>query len=74
MSAAAAADSTRVYASLCDGGSVAIVNTTTTTVATGANNTPDILVTDLPAPFSAGTASSNGEPPPQNPVFLLTGQ
>ncbi len=74
MSAAAATDSSRVYASLCDGGSVAIINTTTTTVATGANNTPDILVTDLPAPFGAGTSSSNGEPSFQNPVFLLTGQ
>ncbi len=74
MSATASADSTRVYASLCDGGSVAIVNTTTSTLATGANNSSDVLVTDLAAPFSAGPAASNGEPPPQNPVFLLTGQ
>ena len=74
MSAAAAAGSSRVYASLCDGGSVAIINTTTSTLTSGGNNTPDILVTDLPAPFSAATAPPNGEPPPQNPVFLLTGQ
>jgi DNA-binding beta-propeller fold protein YncE len=73
MFAAASADGSRVYASLCDGGSVAIINTTTATIATDGNNTPDLLVTDLPAPFSAGPPV-NGEPPPQTPVFLLTGQ
>jgi DNA-binding beta-propeller fold protein YncE len=73
MFAVAAADSSRVYSSLCDGGSIAIVNTTTSSIATGIN-APDTLVTDLNAPFSAGPAGSNGEPPPQNPVFLLTGQ
>jgi YVTN family beta-propeller protein len=72
MSAAAAPDSTRVYASMCDGGSVAIVNTTTSTIATGVN-TSDNLVTDLLAPFSAGQPQANGEPLPQSPVFLLTG-
>jgi DNA-binding beta-propeller fold protein YncE len=74
MSAAAAADSSRVYASMCDGGAVAIINTTTSTIATGGTNTPDTLVTNLPAPFSAGPPQSNGIPLPQNPVFLLTGQ
>ena len=74
MSAVAAADSSRVYASLCDGGSVAIVNTTTSSIATGGTNTPDTLVTDLLAPFSAAPAQSGQEPPPQNPVFLLIGQ
>ncbi len=74
MSAAAAEDGSRAYASICDGGSVAIINTTTSTLSTGGSNTPDRLVYDLPAPFSAGAAQSNGEPPPQNPVFLLTGQ
>jgi len=73
MSAAAAEDGSRAYSSICDGGSVAIINTTTSTLSTG-SNTPDTLVFDLPAPFSAGPAQSNGEPPPQNPVFLLTGQ
>jgi DNA-binding beta-propeller fold protein YncE len=73
MSAAAAVGSSRVYASLCDSGNVAVINTTTSTTATGGTNTPDILVTDLPAPFSAAAVSS-GEPAPQNPVFLLTGQ
>jgi DNA-binding beta-propeller fold protein YncE len=74
MSAAAAADSSRVYASMCDGGSVAIINTTTSTITTGGTNTPDTLVIDLAAPFSAGPTQSNGQPLPQNPVFLLTGQ
>jgi len=73
MSAAAAVDSSRVYASICDSGTVAIVNTTTASTATGGTNTPDTLVGDLPAPFSAATVPS-GEPAPQNPVFLLTGQ
>src|ERR1700676_516157 len=72
MSAVAATDSSRVYASMCDGGSVAIVKTATNTISTGVN-APDTLVTDLPAPFSA-TAVPSGEPPPQSPVFLLTGQ
>jgi len=74
MFAAAAADSSRVYASLCDGGSVAIINTTTSTIAGGQNNAEDILVLDLPTPFSGAPAPPNGVPPTQNPVFLLTGQ
>jgi YVTN family beta-propeller protein len=74
MSTVAAAGGSRVYVSMCDGGSVAIVNTTTSSIATGGTNTPDTLVTDLPAPFSAAPAQSGQEPPPQNPVFLLIGQ
>ncbi|MGA7767598.1 MAG: YncE family protein [Candidatus Sulfotelmatobacter sp.] len=73
MSAAASTDSSRVYASMCDGGTVAIVATVPNTIAVGVN-APDTLVTDLPAPFSAASAPPNGEPPFQNPVFLLTGQ
>jgi DNA-binding beta-propeller fold protein YncE len=74
MSAAAAADSSRVYASMCDGGAVAIIDSTTSTLSTTGNNTPDTLVTDLLAPFSAGPPQANGEPLPQSPVFLLSGQ
>jgi DNA-binding beta-propeller fold protein YncE len=74
MSAAAAADSTRVYASLCDAGAIAIVNTTTSTLSSGGSNTPDTFVIDLFAPFSAGPPQANGEPLPQSPVFLITGQ
>jgi len=73
MSASAAPDSTRAYASVCDGGVVAIIRTTTSSISTGSNNTPDTLMTDLVAPVGAGDPV-NGEPPPQNPVFLLTGQ
>ncbi len=73
MSAVASVDGSRVYASMCDGGSVAIVDTTTSTIATGVN-TSDNLVTDLLAPFSASPPQPNGEPLPQSPVFLLTGQ
>jgi DNA-binding beta-propeller fold protein YncE len=73
MFAAAAADSSRVYASMCDGGTVAIINTTTSTLAVN-GNAPDTLVTDLATPFSGAPAGANGQPPTQNPVFLLTGQ
>jgi YVTN family beta-propeller protein len=73
MSAVASVDGSRVYSSLCDGGSVAIVDTTTSTIATGVN-TSDNLVTDLLAPFGASPPQPNGEPLPQSPVFLLTGQ
>ncbi|HET6178271.1 MAG TPA: hypothetical protein VFE61_15155 [Candidatus Sulfotelmatobacter sp.] len=73
MSAIAAPDSTRAYASICDGGSVAIIRAATSTTSSG-NATPDTLVTDLPAPFGAGNPQGNGEPLPQSPVFLLTGQ
>ena len=71
--AAPAADSSRVHVSICDAGVVAVVNTTTNTISTG-TNAPDTLVTDLLAPFSAGPPGAGGEPPPQNPIFLLTGQ
>ena len=73
MFAAASVDGSRVYASMCDGGVVAIINTTTSTIATGQNNSEDTLVTDLTAPFSA-TPVTSGVPPPQSPVFLVTGQ
>jgi DNA-binding beta-propeller fold protein YncE len=73
MFAAASEDGSRVYASICDAGSVAIIQTTASSISTGANNAEDLLVTDLLAPFSA-TPETTGEPPPQSPVFLLTGQ
>jgi DNA-binding beta-propeller fold protein YncE len=73
MSAAAAGDSSRVYTSMCDGGSVAVVATATNTIAVGVNST-DVLVNDLFAPFSGAAPQPNGEPLPQSPVFLLTGQ
>jgi hypothetical protein len=74
MSAAAAADSSRAYATLCDAGYVAIVNTTTSSVASGQNNQQDLFDTDLVTPFGAGPAGPSGLPATQNPVFLLMGQ
>lgn len=75
MFTTAAEDSSHVYTSICDGGTIADVDATTSSIdAGGGNNTPDTLMTDLAAPFSAGPAGSNGEPLPQSPIFLLTGQ
>jgi DNA-binding beta-propeller fold protein YncE len=73
MSAAESEDGSHVYASMCDGGSIADIVTTSTPIAVN-GEVPDTLVTDLVAPFSAGPPQTNGEPLPQNPVFLLTGQ
>ncbi len=50
MFTAAASDSSHVYVSICDAGTVADVATNTTTIATG-TNTPDTLMADLLAPF-----------------------
>lgn len=50
MFTVASADSSHVYVSMCDAGAVADVATNVTTIATG-TNTPDILKTDLLAPF-----------------------
>jgi DNA-binding beta-propeller fold protein YncE len=72
MFAAASVDGSHVYASMCDGGQVADIFTTTDTISVGSNAT-DVLITDLLAPFSAG-APVNGEQPPQYPNFLFVGQ
>jgi hypothetical protein len=60
--------------SMCDAESIADIAATTTNLPTGGTNTPDILVTDVTPPFSNAAQGSNGEPPPQSPIFLLTGQ
>lgn len=74
LSAAAALDSTHVYVSVCDAGVVADVSTSTLSITTGVN-TPDVLKTDLAVPYSVGApVPSTGEPPLQNPTFVLTGQ
>jgi YVTN family beta-propeller protein len=71
----AAADSSRVYVSMCDAGAIAVINTTNSNANNpGGGTPPDTLITDLPAAFSAGATQANGEPPNQNPIFLLTGQ
>ena len=53
MFATAAADSSHVYVSICDAGSIADIDTTTSTLSTGGNNTPDVLITDVITPFAA---------------------
>lgn len=71
----ASADSSRVYVSMCDAGAIAVINTTNSNAnSPGGGTPPDTLIIDLPAAFSAGAIQSNGEPPNQNPIFLLTGQ
>jgi DNA-binding beta-propeller fold protein YncE len=74
MSAAASMDSTRAYVGICDAGTVAVIDTVTSSNSTGTNDATDTLVLDLNAPLSAAGADVTGEPPPQNPIFLFTGQ
>ena len=59
MFTAAASDSSHVYVSICDAGSIADITTVTDTVAYG-TNAPDTLVTDLPAPFAACSGATCG--------------
>jgi YVTN family beta-propeller protein len=62
FSAAASADSTKVFVAKCDAGSTAIIRTS-----------DDIPVLDMAAPPSASTPANGGNPLPQNPVFVLAG-
>jgi YVTN family beta-propeller protein len=72
---AAAVDSSHVYVSSCDAGVVADILTADNNANNAGNGTPpDTLITDLPTPYSSGATQANGEPPNQNPIFLLTGQ
>jgi YVTN family beta-propeller protein len=72
--AAPASDSSRVYVGYCDAGSTAIIRTTPNT-SPGGENSGDSLVTSLPAPVSDLSPRAPGlQPPPQNPVFVLTAQ
>lgn len=57
MFTTAAADSSHVYVSICDAGSIADISTTTSSISVG-GNTPDTLVTDLPTPFGVCNAPS----------------
>ncbi len=73
VSAVASADSTRVYVSVCDAGSVAIINTTDGNTNNPGQNIPDdTLVLDLATPFGIGTPSNSL--PQQNPILLFRGQ
>ncbi len=72
---AAAVDSSRVYVSMCDAGAIAVVDTTDNDANNPGGPIPaDTVITDLPAAFSAGAIQANGEPPNQNPIFLVVGQ
>jgi len=61
---------------MCDAGVIADINTTGNNANNpGTGNPADTLIADLPAAFSNGPIqSSTGEPPMQNPIFMLTGQ
>jgi YVTN family beta-propeller protein len=52
MFATAAPDSSHVYVSICDAGTIADINTTTSPLATGGTNSVDQLVTNLVSPFA----------------------
>jgi DNA-binding beta-propeller fold protein YncE len=58
MIATASADSSHVYVSICDAGTTADIDATTSAVTEGGTNTPDILITDLPAPYGICTTAS----------------
>ncbi len=63
VSTAAAADSSRVYVGRCDAGDAAIIRTS--------DDTP---LLNLPAPVSAfPPPQPGGQPPRQNPVFVVAG-
>jgi YVTN family beta-propeller protein len=76
VSTAAAIDSTRVYVGKCDAGNIAVINTTSgsdtlvplTGTQSGASAGLDAPLSAFPPQQPAG-----GQPPTQNPVFLLVG-
>ena len=71
--ATAAAGSSRVYVANCGAGSTAIIRTVAET-SSGGTLQPDTLVLEMAAPFSSGNPGTpGGNPPPQNPVFVLAG-
>jgi YVTN family beta-propeller protein len=60
---AASADNSKVYVANCDAGNTTIIRTS-----------DDAQVLDMPAPVSAFPPPAPGEqPPPQNPVFVVSG-
>jgi len=55
MFTSASTDSSHVYVSMCDAGSIADIIAATNSISGAGNNTPDSLVTDITAPFGACT-------------------
>jgi YVTN family beta-propeller protein len=72
LSIAASADSTRVYVGNCDAENTAIISTVANN-SPGSESPEDTLVKTLDAPLSANSPGNGGTPPPQNPVFVVTG-
>jgi len=62
FSAAASADSSKVFAGKCDSGSTVVIR-----------SSDDTPVLDMPAPLSTVTPRNGGNALPQNPVFVLAG-
>jgi len=58
MFTTASADSSHVYVSICDAGSIADISTQSTSASGNSNNTPDTLMTDIVAPFGACTTGT----------------
>jgi len=58
MSAAAAADSSHVYVSMCDARAIADIDATTSTITAGGSNSTDVLVADLSPPFAFGLGAT----------------
>jgi YVTN family beta-propeller protein len=72
FSMAASATSHRVYVGNCDAGNLAIIRTVAETSPDGTQYASDTVVLNLPAPVSAFPAPTpTGQPPAQNPVFIL---
>ncbi|MFZ1929796.1 MAG: hypothetical protein WAU50_11715, partial [Candidatus Sulfotelmatobacter sp.] len=66
---AASEDSTRVYVSMCDAGTIAVINTTDGNTNSSTPVPADSVVIDIPAAPEANSATAL-----QNPIFLLMGQ
>jgi DNA-binding beta-propeller fold protein YncE len=64
-SIASSVDSSKVYVSVCDAGTTYVIRTTNNTV---------VLPNGMSSPVSAYTATTGLQPPPQNPVLVLTSQ
>jgi DNA-binding beta-propeller fold protein YncE len=76
MFTVASVDSSKVFVGMCDAGGIAVIDTSgANTNNPGTGTAADSLVMDLLAGYlGSGALQSNGEPAPQNPIFLFTGQ
>jgi len=76
LSTAAANDSTRVYVGKCDAGNIAVINTVSgadTLVPLGAEDAGSNAGLDAPLSAFPPQQPAGGQPPTQNPVFILVG-